>query len=151
MIYKFILSISGDKFDLNAIFNIIEGNFIVESYFFASDKKFENRIDEYGYSSISFFHPLKYCIDDNIDKYEHSFIEFINQNISSFLMCGATDFDIYMEIYFDGQQCNFEIFNKEQLKKLAEYGFSLPISIYMLEDEYYSKWETEIRNLWSFK
>jgi hypothetical protein len=145
MIYKFILSISGDDFYPEKILNEIQGDFVVDSFFNPTDKMPIKISEEYGYGSISFWHPNKSSTDDEIIKYENAFIEFIERNLSVFVDNGAKEFEIYIEIYFDGGQCNFEIFNKELLNKLATFGVSLPISVYVLKNEEIQKWEDEIK------
>lgn len=53
-----------------------------------------------------------------------------------------------MELYYEIFQCNFEIFNKELLNRLAKYGVLLPISVYALKGEKIRDWEDEIRTSW---
>lgn len=148
MIYKYILSISGDNFYPDKILSKIESNFVVNSYFTPTDKKFTNSSDEYNYGSISFWHPQKFSTDESLTSYEREFVEFIEKNYSLFVENGVNDLEILIEIYFDGGQCNFEIFSKDLLKKLGFWGVSLPISIYILRDNEIQKWEDEIKLAW---
>jgi hypothetical protein len=149
MIYKYNFSISGDCFDPEKVIERIQGDFIIVSSFRPTDKKFLNSSEEYGYGNISFWHKRKFSTDGLRIQYENDFIEFIVKNHSLFIENGANEFDIFLEIYFDGGQCNFEIFNKELLKKLSNIGVSLPISVYVLKRQKFNKWENEIKLDWS--
>lgn len=148
MIYKYSISISGDEFHPEKIIKEIQGNFTVDSYFNPTDKKPINISEDYGYGSMSFGHPNKNSTEGEIIDYEKSFVEFIEKNYALFVKNGVNEFEIFLEIYFDGGQCNFEIFNKELLKKLGDIGVSLPISVYILKNEEIQKWEDEIRLIW---
>lgn len=97
---------------------------------------------------MSFWHPNKNSTEDEIIKYEISFVEFIEKNYTLFVKNGVNEFEIFVEIYFDGGQCNFEIFNKELLKKFGNFGVSFPISVYVLKNEEIQKWEEEIKIDW---
>ncbi|HMQ70797.1 MAG TPA: hypothetical protein PKC58_17610 [Ignavibacteria bacterium] len=148
MIYKYSISISGDDFYPQNVLEKIQGNFVVNNYFKPTDKKPINISEEYGYGSMSFLHPNKSSTENEIIEYEMGFIEFIEKNFSFFTENGANEFEIFIEIYFDGGQCNFEIFSKDLLKKLGSFGVSLPISIYVLKNEEIQKWEDEIKIVW---
>lgn len=148
MIFKYYFSISGDNFYPDRIIDNIEGSFLVASYFKPSDKKFADKSDEYDYGGMSFWHPKKFSTRDSIIEYDESFIEFIEKNYSLFIANDVTDLQIFIEIYFDGGQCNFEIFDKVLLKKLANFDVSLPISVYVLKEEELQEWEEEIRLNW---
>ena len=53
-----------------------------------------------------------------------------------------------MEVYFDGGQCNFEIFNKDLLAKLSVFNISIPVSVYLLDATEFQSWENEIKLTW---
>ncbi len=148
MIYKYSISISGDDFHPEKIIEEIQGDFVVNTFFNPTDKKLINISEEYGYGSMSFWHPYKNSTEDKIIEYEKSFVEFIDENYTLFVKNGVNEFEIFIEIYFDGGQCNFEIFNKELLKKFGVLGVSLPISVYVLTSEEIQKWEDEIGLVW---
>jgi hypothetical protein len=148
MIYKYSFSVLGDSFYPELILNNIQGDFIIESFISPTDRKFENKPDEYGYGNLSFWHKNKFSTEDEILKYEKDFIEFIGKNHSLFVENGVTESEVFIEIYFDGGQCNFEIFNKELLKHIGDFEVSLPISVYLLKSEEINKWESEIKLKW---
>lgn len=147
MIYKYDFSISGDSFFPDKIINKIQGDFIIDSYFKPTDKKFEDCLYEYGYGGMSFWHPKKYAVEF-IKEYEKNFVEFIETNYQLFIDNKVDNLQIFIEIYYSGGQCNFEIFNKELLRKLTRFNISLPISVYMLGDRELQQWESEIELMW---
>lgn len=148
MIYKYNFSISGDNFYPEKVIEKIQGNFIVDSFFNPNDQRGFDLPGIYGYGGISFWHPLKFSTGTNIIDYEYETIEFIEGNYQLFTENGVDDLQVFIEIYSDERQCNFEIFNKELLKKLASFEVSLPISVYVLNEEEIQKWENEIELTW---
>lgn len=148
MVFKYIFSISGDKFYPEKILNKTQGFIVDDSYFSPTDKKKYNQSDEYGFGTMSFWHPKKYSTEDQIVEYEKAFIQFIEQNNDLFVKNGVEELEIFMEIYFDGGQCNFEIFDKTELKILTSFGVSLPISVYILPVRKIKQWEKEIKVEW---
>lgn len=148
MIYKIIFSILGENFWPQKIINNIEGDFIVESYFSPTDKKFENSNDEYGYGGMFFFHPKKFAVPGCVLEYEKAFVDFLENNYRLFKENGVEDLEFFIELYYDGGQCNFEIFNKELLKKIADFDVSIPVSVYILKEEELQQWENEIGREW---
>lgn len=149
MIYKYSISISGDKFDPDNIKESFKGNLNVSSFFKSTDRKPLNALEQYGYGNISFWHTKRFATDEFIIEYETDFVEFIEDNYSLFIENGAEDFEIYLELYFDGEQCNFEVFNKFLMKRVCDYEVSLSISVYVLGFEQIQKWEEEIKLIWS--
>lgn len=147
MIYKYSFSITGDNFYPERVIKNIKV-FEIGSFFSPTDKRVGVKIEEYGYGNLSFWHPKKFATEDEILIYEKDFIEFIEKNYHLFIDNGANELEIFIEIYFDGGQCNFEIFDKEILKKISKFGISMPISIYVLSDEEIQKWEHEIKLHW---
>lgn len=133
MIYKYSLSVSGDRFYPERILTNIQGDFIADSYFNPTDQKFENEPDEYGYGSLIFLHKNKCSTEDEIRKYEEDFIEFIANNHILFIENGATE---------------IEIFNRELLKQIGDFEVALPVSIYPLTKEEIQQWKSEISWSW---
>lgn len=133
MIYKYSLSVSGDRFYPERILTNIQGDFIADSYFNPTDQKFENEPDEYGYGSLIFLHKNKCSTEDEIRRYEEDFIEFIANNHILFIENGATE---------------IEIFNRELLKQIGDFEVALPVSIYPLTKEEIQQWKSEISWSW---
>ena len=67
-------------------------------------------------------------------EYESSYINFFYLNYEVLKENGANDFRIFIEAYYS-DQCNFEIFDKSLLSKLAVYNVSFPISVYYVNPE----------------
>lgn len=133
MIYKYSLSVSGDRFYPERILTNIQGDFIADSYFNPTDQKFENEPDEYGCGSLIFLHKNKCSTEDEIRRYEEDFIEFIANNHILFIENGATE---------------IEIFNRELLKQIGDFEVALPVSIYPLTKEEIQQWKSEISWSW---
>lgn len=149
MIYKITLSISGDNFFPSKCIDNILGESLITSSFSPNDKKIEDSEDLYNYGGISIWHPKKAAMEKNVYKYESFFVEFLEKNYKLFIENGAKDFDIYIEIFYDGEQCNFEIFNNKLLNKLTTFNVSIPISVYRLKKKKYKEWLNEIELEWN--
>lgn len=150
MIFKITFSATGDSFSPNKILDKITGNFVVKSIHSHGDQKFVNRNDTYDFGTVSYWHPKEFATEDNILDYENDFIQFITDNEHTFRENLADDLSLYIEVYFDGGQCNFEIFSKSSLAKLANASVSLPISIYILDPSELASWEAEILSVWNY-
>lgn len=148
MIYKYYLSINGDLLKPNEFLANIKGDFVVDNCFHPTDSNPVDIDGEYGYGGISFWHPNKFATKEHIAAYERDFMEFIDNNFKLFIENHMTELQIFIEIYFDGGQCNFEVFSKEMLKKIASFGVSIPISIYVLSEDEIIKWQNEINLTW---
>jgi len=148
MVYKYTFSVTGNNLFPQKTLDNIQGDFIAISHFSPTDRKFIGQDSVYGYGGISFWHPYKFATEDQVITYEKAFVEFIEQNHALFFQSGGDKLEIYLEIYYDGGQCNFEVFNKELLSNLAKFGISLPISIYILEENKLEDWENEISLVW---
>lgn len=148
MIFKYDFSVSGDDFYPEKIIDRIGGDFIIDSFFNPTDKRLYDLEGIYGYGGMSFWHPKKFSTEDSIIKFETDFVDFIEENYTLFIENGVTDFQIFIEVYFDGGQCNFEIFNKQLLKKIGNFEVSLPISVYVLKNKELQKWEDEVKLKW---
>ncbi|MEO6176747.1 MAG: hypothetical protein ABIP27_16470 [Flavobacterium circumlabens] len=90
-------------------------------------------------------HPKIFGYLDNGLQYEDQFIKFFEINYSLFQDYGVDDFVFFIEVYYSGEQCNFEIFNNSMLFKLTKGSgkISIPVSVYHLEKK-------EIENLLIF-
>lgn len=148
MIFKIILIVAGKSFLPGTILDKINEHFQISSMNNPSDKKFNNREDVYGFGSISFFHPRKFSTEETIFDYNEWLINFLRNNYRIFVDGGADNFQFFIEVYYEGEQCNFEIFNQDQLQKISNIKISLPVSVYKLGNMEMEKWEEEIRTDW---
>eukprot|EP01132_Coremiostelium_polycephalum_P001037 gene1037-1315_t len=127
-------SIVGDNFWPEDIIDKIKGSLIVKSSFTPVSKtQFKKPAEAYGYGGITFWHPLSFSLEEHIAAYERTFVEFIEQNYDLFIENAVEELCLYIEAYYDGGQCNFEIFNKDLLQRLSRFNVSIPISVYVLK------------------
>ncbi|MDR1544788.1 MAG: hypothetical protein LBS50_10375 [Prevotellaceae bacterium] len=150
IVYSYDILIFGDNFYPKNILQKIQGDFIIDDDYHCPDDNRFGDDDKYGYGSMIISHPLQWTVGKHIIQYEKDFIEFIEKNYKLFKENGVDDIRIFMEVFYDkGGQCNFEIFNKTLLKRLAKYNVSLPISVYTLSKREIKKWEKEINIKWN--
>jgi hypothetical protein len=150
MIYKIILSVSGENLNPKNIIRKLRSDFSVLSFNQPNDKIFANREDTYDFGQILFEHPKQFSNRETIQKYEIDFIEFIESNQALFLDNGVEEYCFYYEVYYaKGGQCNFEILSKELLKRVCHLDLSFPVSIYGLGKNELKKWIKEIEIDWN--
>jgi len=148
MIYKILINIFGDNFYPNEVLSKIQTNFKVESNFKPGDTKFIKSDQIIAYGFVILMHPKKIATEKFLQTYSEEVISFLEINYKFFKDHGAQEFELYLEYYYEGPQCNFEIFNREFLLRISKLGVSLPISVYKLDTEKYVKWEEEINRDW---
>lgn len=148
MIFKITFSATGELFLPTKIIDKVTGNFVLKSIHSPGDQ-FANRPGAYDFGTISYWHPKQFATDDNIVTYEEEFIQFITANQQIFQENLAYDLSLYIEVYFDGGQCNFEIFSKSSLIQLANANISMPISVYVLAATELQEWEAEVVSAWN--
>lgn len=148
MVFKIGLSISGDSFFLESVVSKIVGDFIVKSSNSPGDK-FERRNGNYDFGSVLFWYTKNFSTEEYIEKYEKYFVDFLEDNYLIFTKNGADNFSFFIEIYYDGGQCNFEIFNKTLLKKIKKLNVSITVSVYTLSKDKLQEWANEIELDWA--
>lgn len=140
LIFKITFSCSGDNLYPNNLISEIKGGYIPDSYHSPNDvREFGSSNEVYGYGTIFFMHPKIFGIQGDGLSYEEWFISLIEDNYNLFIEHGAEDFQLFIEVYYSDNQCNFEIFNKEMLKRIHTYGVSIPVSVYHLNEMEISK------------
>ncbi len=154
MVFKYYLDVDGNKFYPRNILKEIKGDFIIENVFCPGDVQYKFRSNEirgyWTFGGLTIQHPFKFATENHIGRYEQDYIDFIEKNYNLFKENKGNDFRIFMEIFFEeGGQCNFEIFKRKWLKKLAKYNFALPISVYTLKKRKIRAWEKEIEAVWA--
>ncbi len=129
---KIIFSISGDKLDSEQLLKkFLDERLTIGTYFSPDDLNKYNQM-KFGFGYISFMHPMVFSNQENIEDYEATFINFLLDNYSFFSEFGAKDFQFFHEVYYDDDQCNFEIFNSKILTKIGHINISMPVSVYHL-------------------
>ena len=106
----------------------------------------ENEI--YGFGNIDIKPKIKYATGVSQIRYAKQFVKILEDNYVLIKNAGGDEVEIYIEAYYDGKQCNFQIFDNKILAEFAKYEVSLPISVYRLGVRKISKWEEEIKNDW---
>jgi len=142
MILKILLTVYGDSLEPDTFINSIKGDFLVTSKNSSNDRN--NRGESFDFGSITFWHSNKFSEGRGIAEYEQDYIDFLEKNYNLFLSNGAESFEFFFEVYYDGGQCNFEIFNSALLAKLKGLNISFPISVYALNKDKYEEWVDEI-------
>jgi hypothetical protein len=136
MIFKIFLSVFGEFTSYSNLKSEVLGDFLI----------FDDGHGE-SFDSISFWHPRKFSTNEGILAYEGWYIDFLLKNYKTFMRHGAKNFEFYYELYYTGEQCNFEIMNSSLLERISSIPTSFPVSVYLLSDEKYTEWETEINAL----
>lgn len=146
MIYKFTVTVSGDELNTITLRKDISSQFLVVSSNEVQDKILESEKEVYGFGSISFWHPKKFCFDDYLLMYENDIQNFLENHIEVFQKNNVQEICVYMEVYYEGSQCNFEViyFNKNM-----PFDVKIPISVYKLNKKEYKNWIKEIDKYWN--
>ena len=148
MVFKFSFNVSGDNLHPEKFINKIQGKFSLISSFSPADKKPINNGEIYGFGGMTFWHCNKFSTEKEIKIYEQDFVSFIESNYQMFIEYGANEFELFIEIYYNGEQCNFEVFNKSILKLFGSMEISILISVYTLDEQEILEWEGEISAIW---
>ena len=148
MVFIFSMRIFGDTFIPSLIIDKIIGNAEVYKYWDPTEKRSEKENDIYDFGLIDIEPKIKCSTGVSQIRYAKQFVKILEDNYVLFKNAGADDISIYIEAYYDGLQCNFEIFDNKTLAEFAKYGVSLPISVYRMDVDKISAWEEEIENDW---
>lgn len=137
LIFKITLSISGDNFFPNKIISSLSKKLNIIDFFNPTDEKEQKNGGKFGYGLMSFMHPKIFGHLGEGLEYEEEFIKFFEINYDLFEKYGVKDFVFFIEIYYSGEQCNFEIFNDSMLFRLMKGigKISMPVSVYHLEQK----------------
>ena len=74
------------------------------------------------------------CIgfQDELVDYEKWYVDFLINNFNKIYAYGGKEISIFYNVYFL-EQCNFEILDKNLLKKLKDLDISFPVSVYHID------------------
>lgn len=148
MILKILLSISGKAFCPDNAIPLLKGQYTVANKNNFNDQIFENRSDVYEFGSVTLWHPKKFAIAFHFVEYEEFLVDFLLDNYDMFIKEGAEEFQFFIEMYSDDNQCNYEILGRKLLQKLQGINIAFPISFYQLPKKEYKQWEKEIKENW---
>ena len=133
---KLSLTVTGDNFFPRNITTIFEGKLLFEINFNPDDKNDSDERKEYGFGCATFYHPSIFGLEEKTwREYENDFVKSLEDYYDLLISYGANDFSMYTEIYYEGWQCNFNIFDKENMEKLSKYNLSFPVSVYKMSQK----------------
>ena len=139
-VMRISLELMGDSFSPKVFLGQLSDSFIVFHSHEATDLKIipkNSKITKpgtYDFGSLSILAPSKIAIPEHphLADYENWYIDFIERYKELMDKYGVTEINLYIEVFHSGGQCNFEIFSKDALRKIALHGIAVPISFYSL-------------------
>ncbi|MCL9807645.1 hypothetical protein NAT51_19135 [Flavobacterium amniphilum] len=99
------------------------------------DKKHKRTEEVYGFGSLSVLCPQIYGLQYQMAEYENWYFDFLDKNKLLIDRHNVNEINLFIEIFHDGGQLNFEIFSRELLKKAGLYNIAIPVSYYKLTTE----------------
>ncbi|WP_193004360.1 interleukin [Neisseria yangbaofengii] len=117
MYARFTINVTGENFNPTEVLSGLKTSLV---------------IDDFGIGYLYLVHKNEFSSEFPDINYEIEFVKFFEENSHLLKAKGADTFSIFMDIYYS-DQCNFEIFNKDLLNKLAKHSVSLPISVFKEE------------------
>lgn len=134
-IERIYLNLTGDKFSpkalLNQIKHLSDGKI---SYLHEPTDKRDSDNIEFGFGCLSLKNPKGVCVENEIEQYESWFVEFLEVNQELIKLTGVDEIELFIELFYN-KQCNFEIFSRENLSRLAKFNVAIPVSVYGLSDQ----------------
>ncbi|MNK04937.1 hypothetical protein D3C87_228100 [compost metagenome] len=128
------MELRGQKFWPDKFINLSDDEFLVFDKNDPDDLLWDDKDDMYGFGSLTAIHPMCYGFNDMGFVYEEWYVEFIEKYNGYFSSIGIEEVRFFIEVFYSGDQCNFEVFNISLLERLNQrIRFSLPISVYKLE------------------
>jgi hypothetical protein len=134
-IIRISLDLNGDKFSPQEFLNELTDNVHI---FYSNEPDDINDKDPdgiFGFGSLVILCPKIYGLQYQMTDYENWYLNFIDNNKKLLDKNGVTEMSLYIEVFDNGGQLNFEIFSRELLKKIGQYDIAIPISYYRLTTE----------------
>jgi hypothetical protein len=133
-VYQITLELDGNSFYPRSLINKLSNELCVKSacnpneiYIFAG----KERKADFGTMTLKHHHNI--CLmNEDLTSYEEKYIIFLDNNYELLIQAGMENIDIRYEVFFTGDICNMNIFNKSILKKIAKYDVSLLLSTYCM-------------------
>src|SRR5688572_30573233 len=137
------LDLYGDNFSPKTFLGQLPNTFIIFRTNEATDLKWvntkwaskANTNEIYGFGSLSILAPTKIGITRQLTDYENWYIGFIELYKDLMDRNGVTEINLFIDVFHSGGQCNWEIFTRDGLRKIGQYGIAIPISFYSLTDD----------------
>lgn len=133
-IERISLILIGDNFSPKALLEQVQSTGIISLSHEPSDKHDIDDPEPFGYGFLSIENPMRVGIEDEAEQYESWFVEFLEKNYDFIKSSGADTIRLFIEMFYS-KQCNFEIFNRESLKRLAKFNVEIPVSVYEQSDQ----------------
>lgn len=150
MIFKYTLTLVGIAINYNAILeNLVQHDALVYVNFEPID---ESMFLDYEFdtdTTLEFCHPFTYTLNGYCIEYETWFLKFIAYNKDLFFKNGVNELSLFIDGFYDGDQCNMEIFCNTFMKEIGQFVTSLPMSIHRVKKYEYKKWEIDLDRRWS--
>lgn len=149
MIYEIILSLDGTNFNPDILIEKINHPFLYTNKNLKGDKKKNTKgYFEFGYVDI--YHKNSFATDYQFSEFEKSYVDFIVDNYSLFIENYVQNIDIYIVVYYDGSQCNFNVLSNNQLRRLRKkINLTISVSVHKINQKEMRKRTTEINNRWN--
>ncbi|ASS50305.1 MAG: hypothetical protein A3D31_12115 [Candidatus Fluviicola riflensis] len=136
VIYKITLDLFGDNFSPNKILDQIELNPLIVDSSERGDKIWPGQDEEIDFGKISVLNPCTYGLQHDNWEYEEWYVQFIEKNHTLLKLHGVDEIHFFIDVFYSGDQCNIEVFNKEIFKRLNKHiTFSIPLSVYHLKQK----------------
>jgi hypothetical protein len=127
LIFKITLTISGDRFFPSKAIPYIDRKYILES--------FQDAEKDLTHGVIFYMHPHLFGIEGNGTDYEEWFVKLLEENFDILHKHGAEEINLFTEVYYSDDQCNFEILDREMLKRIRKFNVAYPVSVYRLSEK----------------
>jgi hypothetical protein len=134
-IIRISLDLTGDKFSPKEFLKVLTDKVHVFYRNELDDKNEKDPNGIFGFGSLTVLCPKIYGLQYEMTDYENWYFDFIDNNKILLDKNGATEISLYIEVFDDGGQLNFEIFSRELLKKVGQHNIAIPISYYRLTTE----------------
>lgn len=89
----------------------------------------------FGFGCLSIKSPQIYGLQYEMTEYESWYFDFLDRNKDLLNQHGVEKVNLFMNVFHNGGQLNFEIFSRDLLKKVASYDIAIPISYHRLTTE----------------
>jgi hypothetical protein len=128
------LDLYGDNFSPKTFLGQLPNSFVVFNSSEGTDLK-TNKTGTYDVGSLSILAPTKIGVPRELPDYENWYIDFIERYKDLMDANGVTEINLFIDVFYSGGQCNWEIFSRDGLRKIGKHGIAIPISFYSLKDD----------------
>ncbi len=129
MIIRILLELEGELFSPKKFIENVGDLAFVNFYSHEKEDIIDQgRNESFNYGCLSILNPRLYGAENNMKEYQYWYLKFIEENYEIMVSTGLTEIRLFWDVFFS-DQCNFEIFDKVVLSKLAEYNVAIPISV----------------------